>query len=254
MDPLKLSKRLLRIAQYVPVGKKVADIGSDHALLPSYLVKNMISPFAIAGEVNEGPFLAAQRQISSIRLDEEVSVRKGDGLALIEANEINVITIAGMGGALISNILERGKEKLNTIERLILQPNVGSDLVRIWLDNHNWNIIAENILEEDNKIYEIIVAEPRKDKLDPVYKSADKTKEELYRLGPNLWEEKSEVLLKKWVIELHKVEYILKQLNKSKNKAEKKIKEKRLLEEKKWISEVVLCLQKDKTSFKSLNN
>lgn len=247
MDKLKISQRLLKIAKFVPSGYRVADIGSDHALLPSYLVLYNDTSFVIAGEVNQGPYQAAKKQILNLHLEDSVSVRKGDGLSVIEASdEIDAITIAGMGGSLIAHILTDGKDKLKGIKRLILQPNVGSEMVRKWLDNNKWDIISEDILEEDNKIYEMIVAEPRKDETDPVYNQSDWTKEELYRLGPLLINEKSGIMLKKWRSELRKIEMILKQLNNANNEDEAETKRNNLLSEKKWLLEVLGCLQTDR--------
>ncbi|MFP3416209.1 tRNA (adenine(22)-N(1))-methyltransferase TrmK, partial [Bacillus sp. SIMBA_074] len=74
-------------------------------------------------------------------------------------DEATCITIAGMGGTLISSILESGKGKLGKAERLILQPNVGAANVRSWLIDNGWELSGEEILEEDGKIYEILIAE-----------------------------------------------------------------------------------------------
>ncbi|OEF99738.1 hypothetical protein BHF71_07540 [Vulcanibacillus modesticaldus] len=247
MNTIKLSKRLSKIADYVPDGKSFADVGSDHALLPSYLALEKKIPFAIAVEVNEGPFQAAKKQISNFKLERMIDVRKGDGLTVINQEEVDVIIIAGMGGALIVDILDKGKKKLATVERLILQPNVGENVVRKWLDQNMWDIKDEQILEENGKIYEIIVAEHRKGNIDPTYSSIpDRSKSELYRLGPVLWKEKSSILLKKWKIELKKVEYILQQLEKSQDEKEMRVKKQKMLQEKKWIMGVVRCLEKGK--------
>lgn len=246
MESIKLSKRLSTIAKYVPTGKKVADIGSDHALLPSYLILEAISPFAIAGEVNQGPFEAASKQIKGLRLEQKVSVRNGNGLNVLGHDEVDLITIAGMGGSLISEILEAGKEKLKYIERLILQPNVGSETVRKWLDFNEWDIIAEDIIEEEEKIYEVIVAEPRGNSENHAYRDQDRSKDDLYRLGPFLWREKSEILTEKWKREYDKNKYILKQLEKSEDIVAKKLKEEEINKEIHWIMGVLECLEKGK--------
>lgn len=246
MEMVNLSKRLFTIAEYVPNGKRVADIGSDHALLPSYLISEGISPYAIAGEVNKGPLEAARRQIDALKIADKVDVRLGSGLKVINDGEVEVITIAGMGGGLIVEILQEGFAKLNNIERLILQPNVGSELVRDWLDNNKWNIINEEILEEDGRIYEIIVAEQRAGNYDPSYQGQDRAKEDLYRLGPILWQRGTPVLYEKWHGELMKNQYILGELQKSKDNEAKIEKEQQIMEEINWIAEVTKCLEKDK--------
>ena len=251
MNSIVLSERLERIASFVPNGKKLADIGSDHALLPTYLVKRQVVPSAIAGEVNEGPLLAAQKQVKEAGLLDRVSVRKGNGLEVLQQGEVDVITIAGMGGALIRQILNEGVEKLHSVERLILQPNVGEDLVREWLDQQNWTIIEEDILEENEKIYEIIVAEPRTKEINDPYHDQNWTKQELYRLGPILCKKESPIQLKKWQRELDKIEYILNQLESIEDQSEKEMKTAEYRAQRKWIMGVITCLQKDKPSFNS---
>lgn len=246
MEETNLSKRLYAIAKYVPNGKRVADIGSDHALLPSYLISEGISPYVIAGEVNKGPLEAAKRQINDLKIADKVDARLGSGLKIIDDREVEVITIAGMGGTLIVEILQEGVAKLKNIERLILQPNVGSELVRGWLDNNKWNIINEEILIEDDRIYEIIVAEQRAGDCDPSYQDQGRPKMDLYRVGPILWQKGAEALYEKWQRELKKQQYILKELQKAKDNAIKTEKEQQIKDEINWIMEVIKCLEKDK--------
>lgn len=99
---------------------------------------------------------------------------------------MSVITIAGMGGCLIARILEEGLGKLANVERLILQPNNREDDLRIWLQNHGFQIVAESILEEAGKFYEILVVEAGQMKL-----SASDV-----RFGPFLSKEVSQYLSK----------------------------------------------------------
>lgn len=156
---INLSERLQRIASNVPTGVKVADIGSDHAYLPIYLLQRGIATSAIAGEVNEGPYRGADRHVREQGLADRIAVRKGDGLAVLQPGEVDVITIAGMGGYNIREILEAGQDKLPGVTRLVLSPQGDSDRVRKWLQLHGWKIVEEDILTEDERIYEIIVAE-----------------------------------------------------------------------------------------------
>lgn len=161
VDEKHLSARLACVASLVPAGARVADIGSDHAYLPAALVLDGKIDFAIAGEVVKGPYENAVHEIKDHQLEGKVIPRLADGLAAIEpADKVDTITIAGMGGSLIASILEKDKNKLTGIKRLVLQPNVGESQLREWLMNNHYQIMTEKIIEEDNHIYEIIVAEP----------------------------------------------------------------------------------------------
>lgn len=208
MNAEKLSNRLQAVANNIPEGARLADIGSDHAYLPCNAVKKGNVHFAIAGEVAEGPFLSALEQVKSEGLTDFITVRKGDGLDVIQPGEVECITIAGMGGTLISNILERGNSKLDGVKRLILQPNVGSFAVRRWLIDHQWELIKEEILKEDGKIYEILVAE-KGEPLKP-YEQIDREKGILF--GPFLMQEKHPAFIEKWNHEKKNWERIKQQL------------------------------------------
>ncbi|MCQ6266253.1 tRNA (adenine(22)-N(1))-methyltransferase TrmK [Fictibacillus sp. WQ 8-8] len=205
-----LSLRLKTVANYVHREAVIADIGSDHAYLPCYLVLEHQVVYAIAGEVNEGPYQSALKEVQSANLQTKISVRKGDGLEVISPNETDVITICGMGGQLIASILEKGKSKLEGVKRLILQPNVGADSVRIWLKNEGWTLTQEEILKEDGKIYEVLVAD-RQEGNQPY--TENETLELL--LGPFLMKQKNEAFIEKWRGELEQWTKILQQMESS---------------------------------------
>ncbi|MGJ7912162.1 tRNA (adenine(22)-N(1))-methyltransferase [Neobacillus sp. LXY-1] len=208
MNTNQLSARLSVVAKYVPQEYRVADIGSDHAYLPCYLVKNVGIPFAVAGEVALGPFQSAERNVISEGLSEKISVRMGDGLEVIQPGDVDCITIAGMGGALITSILENGKDKLASIKRLILQPNIGAHSIRSWFIENGWELKAEEIIEEDGKIYEIIVGE----KGDVKRPYGDNVEQQLL-MGPILLENQNDAFQKKWSAELSNWQRVIKQLN-----------------------------------------
>ncbi|KMK75968.1 tRNA (adenine(22)-N(1))-methyltransferase [Alkalihalobacillus pseudalcaliphilus] len=224
MNEYKLSERLLKVAQFVPKSTKVADIGSDHAYLPSYLTVRDTTLLAIAGEINEGPYQSAKKQIERLGLSNRIQVRKGSGLAVIEdSDQVDVITIAGMGGALITSILEEGKGKLGHVKRLILQPNVGAIFIRDWLLANHWSLIDEVIIEEDEKIYEVLVAEKGHDLI------YDENRDAKLLLGPFLMKEASLTFIKKWTNEqkhwtqiLHRLEQANESEDNQKKKAELK--------------------------------
>ncbi|UHA74156.1 tRNA (adenine(22)-N(1))-methyltransferase [Paenibacillus sp. 481] len=255
---IKLSNRLQYIADLVPQGSRLADIGSDHALLPVFLAKQERVPFAVAGEVNQGPYDAARRQVRATRLEQVVDVRKGNGLAVIQPGEIDCVTIAGMGGSLIVQILSADESKLTGVSRLVLQPNVGEELVRQWLRDNGWALIHEHILEEDGKIYEILHAE----RSDADHVNAALADAKLYaprklsngitldeqwllKLGPMLSVEATDVFVAKWKSEIKKQERVLHTM--AQTDAEEVAERRALFAAKKAeLEAIVECLQKDK--------
>ena len=198
-----ISKRLETVASFVPQESVLLDVGSDHAYLPIELVEKGHIERAIAGEVVVGPYKSAVKNVESHGLSEKIQVRLANGLAAFEeSDQVSVITIAGMGGRLIASILEEGFDKLAHVERLILQPNNREDDLRSWLQDHGFQIIAESILEEAGKFYEILVVESGQMKL-----SAKET-----RFGPFLSKEVSPVFVQKWQKEVSKLEFALGQI------------------------------------------
>lgn len=218
VDEKHLSARLACVASLVPAGARVADIGSDHAYLPAALVLDGKIDFAIAGEVVKGPYENAVHEIKDHQLEGQVIPRLADGLVAIEpADKVDTITIAGMGGSLIASILEKGKDKLTEIKRLVLQPNVGESQLREWLMNNHYQIMTEKIIEEDNHIYEIIVAEP----------SVVPFRYSKYELdfGPFLLENKGPIFKKKWQEYLQREAHVIDQMQKAQQPPVKKINE-----------------------------
>ncbi|MGM0900107.1 MAG: tRNA (adenine(22)-N(1))-methyltransferase [Bacillota bacterium] len=234
MNTDKLSDRLATVANYIPKGSRIADIGSDHAYLPCHMVKKGAVRYAIAGEVAEGPYQSALKQVQLEGLTESIVVRKGDGLEVIEAGEVDCITIAGMGGTLITSILEAGKDKLVNVERLILQPNVGAHAIRRWLSEHHWKLVSESILKEDGKIYEVLVAQ------NGIGEAVDSDVDELELLfGPYLLKEKNEAFRDKWELEKRNWQRILDQLEHAEQN-DSTLEKKRELEKKLKMVEEVL--------------
>ncbi|MFC4652431.1 tRNA (adenine(22)-N(1))-methyltransferase [Lactococcus nasutitermitis] len=221
MEKIKLSQRLQAVADLVPKGARVADIGSDHAFLPTYLVQNEIIDFSVAGEVIEGPFQIAQNHVNEFNLHNNIYVRLANGLlAIKKEDQIDTVVIAGMGGILISEILEAGKDNLSTVKQIILQPNKHEEVLRLWLSKNNFKIITEKILLENEKFYEIILCEIAQGNLTVLSK-----KEQIF--GPFLSTEKSEIFRKKWEKELDTIDKILTRLPEKRTEKYKEIVEKR---------------------------
>lgn len=257
---MKLSQRLNTICELIPPGSRLADIGSDHALLPTYAVAQGRASFAVAGEVNRGPYDAASRQVAEAGLAEKIEVRLGDGLAAIHPGEVDVVTIAGMGGALIVRILAEGQDKLQGVKRLILQPNVGEDLVRRWLLSEGWMLTGEQILEEEGKIYEVLTAdrgqsaEQVREHHERLYAETEigeppvtLDRERLLDFGPFLAREASAVFRDKWIGEIAKLERVAGSMGRS-DSEEARGKKEALERHIQFLKEVLACLPKDKPS------
>ena len=196
----RLSNRLKAVASFVKEGAVVADIGSDHAYLPCFLILSKIAKKAIAGEVAIGPYESAIGNVRKENLLDTISIRLADGLfAIEESDEVDTVTIAGMGGPLISSILENGKERLFKVKRIITQPNIYARAVREWAVTNDWEIADEHILKEDGKIYEIIVLEKGRTTYDEMEMMA----------GPLLLKSKTDVFKEKWESELSEWNRIL---------------------------------------------
>jgi tRNA (adenine22-N1)-methyltransferase len=178
---LRLGERLAAIAGFIKQGSKIVDVGTDHAYLPIYLVEQKKICCAVAGEVNRGPYLSAQAMLKKMRLTEQIKLRLGDGLAVIEPGEVDTAVIAGMGGPLIVEILNKQLNVTASLTRLVLQPMIAASLVRKWLIDNGWAIIDEALVREEGRLYEIIVAE---------YGEAAPLEPALYEIGPMLWEKK----------------------------------------------------------------
>lgn len=182
---MRLDSRLRTVADFVPLGSRVADIGTDHAYLPVYLVESDRAVFAVAGDKNAGPCDAAIRTVQEHGLGEQISVRQGDGLEVLEPGEVDTICIAGMGGTLMAEILGACPDVLKAADSLVLQPMNDASGLRKWLYQHYWHIEDEELALADGRIYEIILAKRgRRKRPSPL----------MLDIGPVLWEKKGGLL------------------------------------------------------------
>lgn len=234
MGKVNLSARLMKVASFLPEGADFADIGSDHAYLPSYVCLRDKKAKAIAGEVNEGPYKSAIETVKTYELQNQIEVRLGDGLEVLKENEVKQIVIAGMGGALIKTILDEGKSKLANVQRIIAQPNVDARNVRKWfLDNH-FNLSDEAILQENGHTYEILVADRNSVS---IYKDNDLELEKELLFGPILKKHKSAAFWNKWKLEYDKLSNVIMQMKNANEPNMEKIK--RFEQELAWMKEVL---------------
>ena len=183
---MQLDDRLQALADFVPKGCRVADIGTDHGYLAIDLIRENKATFVVAGDLNQGPYEAAKRTVHENGIAEDrISVRLGNGLEVLTPGEVDTVCIAGMGGILMTQILEQSMAVTDTLKTLVLQPMNGAMELRSWLYQHKWHITDESLAVDDGRLYEIIKAEP----------GAKKRPEPLDLLiGPVLWQKKPALL------------------------------------------------------------
>lgn len=157
---IKLSNRLQAVARQIPAGLRVADVGTDHGYLPVYLVVNDIAPKVIASDRGKRPLDSARQLISLLSLENQIDVRLGDGLSVLQPDEAEVICLAGMGGVAIKEIISAGLPLAQAVKRLVLQPQRNVPAVRRFLVSNGFKIVAEDLAEDDGFYYEIIAVEP----------------------------------------------------------------------------------------------
>lgn len=154
---MELTKRLERIASYVPQGTIVADVGTDHGYIPIYLVKENLSPKAYAMDIGKGPLKKAEKNIKAHGLEEMIETILSDGLQQLGDRKVDTLIIAGMGGMLIEKILMEGKDCLKNIPNLVLSPHLDIQAVRKVVHKMGYEISFEDFLREGQQFYPIIV-------------------------------------------------------------------------------------------------
>ncbi|WP_085523342.1 tRNA (adenine(22)-N(1))-methyltransferase [Tuberibacillus sp. Marseille-P3662] len=233
IQAIDISERLKVITTLIPDDTHVlADIGSDHAYLPCYAYQMGKVNNAIAGEVGYGPLRSAEQTIKTWELQSVIETRQGDGLAVLEYAEADVVVIAGMGGALIRDILAAGHQILSPTTTLLLQPNNCEPEVRGWLNDEGWAIHSERLIQENGHYYEIICADRSR-------QPGSLSRKELL-FGPILLHNPSDPAFRaKWSHEWDKRKKILSSLSKATMAASVQEKKRRFQREQSYIEEVL---------------
>ena len=151
---MPLSNRLAAIAKLIKNGDIIADIGTDHALLPVFLLENGTCPHVIACDINEGPLAVARKNTHGVS---GIELRLGDGLSPISAGEVDCAVIAGMGGEIIAQIIE--KSDISKEIRFILQPMSSVDDLRKFLSENGFFVTHESVVKDASRLYVIICAQ-----------------------------------------------------------------------------------------------
>ncbi|MCR5793751.1 MAG: class I SAM-dependent methyltransferase [Solobacterium sp.] len=132
-----------------------ADIGTDHAFLPVYLLQHGICEKAYACDIAEGPLQSALSNIRENCLEDSIHVIKCDGFDGVPA-DTECAVIAGMGVFTAIGILERGMARVADLKQVIVQVNRSTDKLRKWISDHHFRIDDEKTVYENGFDYEIV--------------------------------------------------------------------------------------------------
>ena len=150
---LELGIRLSAVGELVKPGNVIADIGCDHGYLSIALVQNHKAKRMIACDINKGPLAAAEKNIRTCNLSEQIELRLSDGFEKAQAGECDGAILAGMGGPLGLRILYDGKSVMKGWKQIILQLQSKIPLVRFVLKEWGFVTEEENMVMEDGKFY-----------------------------------------------------------------------------------------------------
>ena len=149
---MQLGKRMEMIAEMVKPCRVLADVGCDHAYITIKVVAENKAETAYAMDINEGPLARAAANIDAAGLAERIYTILSDGLNKLPEAADEII-ISGMGGMLITRILEEGKEKLAACRRLIVSPQSDRAAVRKKIHELGFLITAEKDCFDEGKYY-----------------------------------------------------------------------------------------------------
>ena len=159
MENIKINDRLLTAVPFVREGNRFADIGTDHAYLPIYLMAEKKISSAVAADINVGPLDKAKENIEKYGYQDSISTILCDGLKRISPDMADDIAIFGMGGELIVKIVDEALWLKDPQKRLILQPMTHPEKLRKYLLDCGYKIIGESLSIDRGKIYQTICAE-----------------------------------------------------------------------------------------------
>lgn len=219
-ERIKLPPRLETVAEWIPADERVADIGTDHGYLPIFAVQSGRCPSAIAADVRSGPLSSAARNIQEAGLEERITVRLSNGLDAFEPQELDCVVMAGMGGRLMAELLQRaGRQgKLTQCRTMILQPQSEIGEVRRMIHECGYALCRERMCKDRGKFYTVLLAQPGQE----AYRSDE------YIFGRKLFEARDSVFHELLSIETQKLRNVagrLSVMEKRSARAEKRLEE-----------------------------
>ncbi len=153
-----MNKRLRLIADMIPGGRGLIDVGTDHGYLPVWLARTGYTGDIFASDINSAPLESARKTAREALVEDKIQFLLCDGLSQCPPDRIDTIVIAGMGGDLICRILDGADWVLDERYSLILQPMTKAEVLRYWLVNNGFLLEEERLVRDGGIIYQVIRA------------------------------------------------------------------------------------------------
>lgn len=150
----RLSKRLSLAASYVKTGSCVCDVGTDHGYLPVFLYKSGICKSVCATEINKKPLYNAKSTFEKYNAD--IDIYLCDGIEAVPKDKIQTVIITGMGGDVISGIIDRAPVLFKEGINLILQPMTAARELREYLSSKGFKVCREEAVVDTNRVYSVM--------------------------------------------------------------------------------------------------
>lgn len=163
MYPIELSPRLRCVGTLVPPACRYADVGTDHAYLPVWLLQHRIIEHAVVSDIRPGPLARAKQTAARYSLTDRMEFRLCSGLTGYTPEDADTISIAGMGGETIASILSAFSWTAQGDRRWILQPMSAVEDLRTYLNRNGFTIQREDLVQEGSIIYVTLLAAPGHD-------------------------------------------------------------------------------------------
>jgi tRNA (adenine22-N1)-methyltransferase len=165
----------------------LADVGTDHALVPAHAVLRGLAERALAVDLRVEPLRAAARNLVALGVSDRVRLLEGDGLAALAGSNVDVVVLAGLSGASFIRWWEAAPEVVRGLDRLIVQPNGQLEDVRRHAHVQGLSLLDENIRLEGGRHFITCAFGPRTSETDPAYDRAGLPLEQAFELGPLLF-------------------------------------------------------------------
>ena len=181
--PVTLDPRLSLAFDLYDTCELAADIGTDHARLPAALLQRGRCRRMILTDLSESALANARGEIIRRRLTDRVDFRCGNGLQPLQET-CGMISVTGMGGRTIRDILLSGQDRLRGAS-LLLSAHTDLPLIREAVCRIGYHLEAEEPCFSAGRFYLVLRARPG---------AAELTPREI-RLGGPLFESASDHLI-----------------------------------------------------------